>query len=210
MGGTVFHPCYLIWGQTMVEVMKIKPTSFKRSHAHTVTLSAPNPAAGHCWPMPLPETAGHSRASLGQSLVGSLLLSPASWCIQGSVCALPESVSQSCVSSGSSVVGELWPPTRGLMPHPSLLRPEPRPLRQATADRTSSGDAQTQLWLGLCGISGSWCAQVCLSPLSVSGRNGVWFLLSYDFFNYFPVFLIWGAIVFWLLFSKGSKKSRSI
>ena len=31
-------------------------------------------------------------ASLGQSLVGSLLLSPKSWCI-GSVCALPESVS---------------------------------------------------------------------------------------------------------------------
>ena len=32
-------------------------------------------------------------ASLGQSLVRSLLLSPGSWCIQGSVCALQESVS---------------------------------------------------------------------------------------------------------------------
>ena len=39
------------------------------------------------------ETLGHSRASLSQSLVGSLLLSPGSWCIQGSVCALQESVS---------------------------------------------------------------------------------------------------------------------
>ena len=29
-------------------VMKIKATSFKRSHACTATLSAPNPAAGHC------------------------------------------------------------------------------------------------------------------------------------------------------------------
>ena len=28
-------------GQTMVEVMKIKVTSFKRPHAHTATLSAP-------------------------------------------------------------------------------------------------------------------------------------------------------------------------
>ena len=44
-------------------------------------------------------------ASLGQSLVGSLLLSLGSWCIQVSLCALQGSVSQSCISSGSSVVG---------------------------------------------------------------------------------------------------------
>ena len=31
----------------MVEVMKIMGTSFKRSHAHTATLNAPDPAAGH-------------------------------------------------------------------------------------------------------------------------------------------------------------------
>ena len=29
--GTVLPPCYLTWGQTMVEVMKIMVTSFKRS-----------------------------------------------------------------------------------------------------------------------------------------------------------------------------------
>ena len=81
------------WGQTMVEVMKITATSFKRSHACTATLSAPNPTAGHCQPMPLPKTPGHSRANLGQSLAGSLLLSPGSSCIQASVCALQESVS---------------------------------------------------------------------------------------------------------------------
>ena len=71
----------------MVEVMKIMATSFKRSHACTATLNAPSPVAGHCRPMPLLETPGHSWASLGQSLVGSLLLSPVSWCTQGSVCA---------------------------------------------------------------------------------------------------------------------------
>ena len=76
----------------MVEVMKIMATSFKRSHAHTAALGAPDPAAGHR-PMPLPETPGHSRASLGQSLVGSLLLSPGSWFAQSFVCALQESVS---------------------------------------------------------------------------------------------------------------------
>ena len=32
---------------TMVEVMKIMVTSFKRSHAGTVALSDPNAAAGH-------------------------------------------------------------------------------------------------------------------------------------------------------------------
>ena len=64
------------WGQTMVEVVKVMVTSFKRSRAGTATLSAPSPAAGRCRPAPLSETPGHSRASLGQPLVGSLLLSP--------------------------------------------------------------------------------------------------------------------------------------
>ena len=97
-------------------------TSFKRSHARTATLSAPNPAAGHHQPTPLSDTPRHSWASLGQSLVGSLLLSPESWCAQGYVCALQESVSQSCVSSGGFMVGlmvtsgECWmPPKRYAM-----------------------------------------------------------------------------------------------
>ena len=42
--------------------------------------------------MPLLETPGHSWASLSQSLMGSLLLYPGTWCTQGSVCALQESV----------------------------------------------------------------------------------------------------------------------
>ena len=77
----------------MVEVMKIMETSFTNSHAGTATLSVPNPAAGHCRPTSAPETPGHSQARLGQYLVGSLLLSLGSWCTQGSVCTLPESVS---------------------------------------------------------------------------------------------------------------------
>ena len=105
MGRAVFPPCCLTWGQAMVEVMKIMVTSFKRSHAHTATLSAPDSAVGHCWPTPPPETHGHSWASLGQSLVGSLLLSPGSWCTQVSVCALPESVSPVLFSSVGSMVG---------------------------------------------------------------------------------------------------------
>ena len=92
------------WGQTMVEVMKIMLTSLKRPHACTAGVHAPNPAAGHHQPTPSLETPGHPQASPGQSPVGSLLLSPGSWCTRF-CCALQESISQSCVSSGSSVVG---------------------------------------------------------------------------------------------------------
>ena len=52
--------------------------------ACTATLSAPSPAAGRHQSTPLLEAPGHSWASLGQSLVGSLLLSPGSWCTQSS------------------------------------------------------------------------------------------------------------------------------
>ena len=87
----------------MVKVREIMETSFKRFHAGTAALRALDPAAGHC--RPLPEIPGHSRARLVQSLVWSLLLSPGSWCAQVSFCACQEFVSQSCVSSGSSMVG---------------------------------------------------------------------------------------------------------
>ena len=73
--------------------MKIMATSFKGTCAHTVVFSAPDPAAGHCRLMPPLETPGHSRASLGPSLVESLVISPGSWCAQDFVCALQESVS---------------------------------------------------------------------------------------------------------------------
>ena len=86
--------------------MKIMVTSFKRPCACTASLIAPDPAAGHHRPMPLLEIPGCSQASLGQSLVGSLLLSPGSWCTQVFLCVLSKSLfPQSCVSSGSSMVG---------------------------------------------------------------------------------------------------------
>ena len=91
-------------GQTMVEVMRIMVTSFKRSHAHTATLSVPDPAAGHRWPTPPLETPRHPQASPGQSPMGSRLFSPGSWCTRF-YCALEESISQSYVRSGISLVG---------------------------------------------------------------------------------------------------------
>ena len=61
----------------------------------------------------------------------SFLLGPGA---QSSVCALQESISQSCVSSGSSLVGLMVTSFRRLMPYPGLLHPEPLSLRQSTAD----------------------------------------------------------------------------
>ena len=56
-------------------------------------IQCPQPCRSHHQPMALLETPRHSWASLCQSLAGSLLLSPGSWCTQGFVCALHESVS---------------------------------------------------------------------------------------------------------------------
>ena len=105
MGGTVFPPCCLTRGQTMVEIMKIMMTSFKKSHAYTATLSAPNPAAGDidprlCWR--LLDTQGKVWVSL---LWGhcSFLLGPG---VHKVLFVPSKSLSpQSSVSSGGSMVG---------------------------------------------------------------------------------------------------------
>ena len=79
MGRAVSPPCCLARGQTMVGIMKVMSfTTF----THTVGFSASDPSAGHCRPRPLPETPGYSQAMLVQFLLGTLLLSPGSWCTQ--------------------------------------------------------------------------------------------------------------------------------
>ena len=102
--------------------------------------------------MPLPETPGHSQASLGQSLVGSLLLSPGPWCTQGSICALQEFVSPVLCKFWwlyGGVNGDLL--QEGLCHNPGLLHPEPRPCSSPLLTRTSVGDTQTQFCLSLMG-----------------------------------------------------------
>ena len=149
----------------MVEVMKIMVTSFKRSHARTAAPSAPNPSAGHHQPTPLPETPGHSRASLGQSLVRSVLLSPGSWCTQGFVCALQEAVSsvlcKFCRLYGG-VNGDLL--QEGLCHKQVYCTQSPWPCSCALLTGNSAGDTQTQFCLSLCGGSGSWCTQGLFKP----------------------------------------------
>ena len=72
------------WGQIMVEVMKkMQPPLKDPLH---VLLHVPSPAARHHHPTPPLETPGHSQASLGRFLVGSLLLSPRSSYTRFSLC----------------------------------------------------------------------------------------------------------------------------
>ena len=50
------------------------------------------------------------------------------------------------------------------MPYPGLLTQSPCPCGSPLLTHTSAGDTQTQFWLSLCGVSGSWCAQGLFEP----------------------------------------------
>ena len=149
----------------------------QKVHAHTAVLSASNPAAGHHQPTPLPETPGPSRASLGQSLVGSLLLSPGSWCTQGSVCALQESV--------SPVLYKFWQLCGGLMvtsskrayaiPRSSAPK-APAPAAAVHFELIAPQETPKHSSVSVsAGSLGPGAHKLCLSSPSVSGKYGVWF-----------------------------------
>ena len=114
--------------------MKIMATSFKRSQAGTAVLSAPNPAAGHHQPTPPLET----RDTHGQVWVSllwghcSFLLGP---CVHKvlfvpSKCLFP----QSCVSSGSFMVGLMVTSSKRAYAIPKSGTPRAPSLWQSTAD----------------------------------------------------------------------------
>ena len=112
-------------------------------------------------PLPTHASTGDSwtQASLGQSLVRSLLLSPGPGA-QGSVCALQESISQSCVSSGGSMGGLMATSSKRAYAKPRSAAPRapapvavhccPGPPQETLRD--SSGSVSG-------GVSGSWCTQ---------------------------------------------------
>ena len=133
--------------------MKIMVISFKRTFECTVIFSTLDREAVYCRPMPPLETPGHSQASLGQSLVGSLLLSPASWCAQGFVCPLPE-----CVSPVLCKFWQLYGGFNGDLLQEGLCHTQvyctqsPCPCNSALLTRTFSGDTQTVLSQSLWGL----------------------------------------------------------
>ena len=81
-------PSLFVSGQTMVGVMVVMTASFKRTYAR---LLHSDPTAGYCPPKPPQETPGHSQQAC-LSLLWSHVFSPGSWCAQGFVCVLQESV----------------------------------------------------------------------------------------------------------------------
>ena len=92
----------------------------------------PQPSSRPHRPVPLLETPGHSQASLGQSLVGSLLLSPGSCYTQGSVWALQESIFPVLCNSGSSLVGLMVTSSKRTLAVPKSAAPRAPSLRQCT------------------------------------------------------------------------------
>ena len=91
--------------QTMVELMKIMVTSFRKSHAHTATLIDPNP---YSRPPPTHTSTRDSQTHTGMSgTVSFVVTAPFSWVLVCTrfCCALQESISQFSISSGSSMVG---------------------------------------------------------------------------------------------------------
>ena len=118
----------------MVEVIKVVVTSFKRSCARSAALSVPDPTAATadpCLCQRLLDTRGQ--------VWGSFLLGHCSFALgpgAHKVLFVPSKslFPQSCVSSGSSMVGLIVNSSKGLRPYPGLLHPEPLPLRQTTAD----------------------------------------------------------------------------
>ena len=73
MGGAVFPPCSLAWGQTAAGNCDLLLK--KGSPPRTAAVSAPDPAAGHCQPLPPPETPRHTQ----EGLVSCGITAPFSW-----------------------------------------------------------------------------------------------------------------------------------
>ena len=160
--------------------MKTMLTSLKRSLACTATLCAPNPAAGPHQPTPPPPRLPDIHRQVWGSPLWdhcSFLLGPGA---QGSVVPseslFPESISQSRVSSGSSMVGLMVTSSKRAYAIPKSAAPR---ASVPVADNRWAVPPQEMLKHSFVSVSveslGPGAHKVWLSPLSASGRNGVWF-----------------------------------
>ena len=136
-------------------------------------LSVPPTLQHHRRPTPPPETPGHSPASLGQSLVGLLLLSPGSWCPRFCLC--PPRVCFSVLCKFwwlyGGINGDL--DQEGLCHIQVCCTQSPCPCGRPLLTWTSTGDTQHSSVSVSVRSLGPGVHKVCLSLLSVSGRYGV-------------------------------------
>ena len=135
--------------------------SFKRSQAPTTTLSGTNPAAGHRRPTPPFWDSWTLIGKSGSVSCGVTAPYPGSWCTQGFISALQESVSPVLCKFWrlySEVNDDLL--QEGLCHTQVCCTQNPCPLWQATADlylHRRHSSTQRQVWFSLCGVS--WCVQ---------------------------------------------------
>ena len=86
------------------------------------------------------------------------------WCAQGFVCALKNLFPQlwKFWQLYGVVNGDLLQEGLGLTQ--VCCTQSPCPCDRPLLTHTSAGDTQTQFWLSLCGVSGSWCIQGLFEP----------------------------------------------
>ena len=136
----------------MVEVMKIMVTSFKRTKH--VLLHSVSPALQQATTDPrlcqrLLDTHGHVWVSFLRGHC-SFLLGPG----VHKILFVPSKnlFPQSCVSSGSSMGGVIGSLLLEFCHIQVCCTQSPCPCSRPLLTHTSSGDTQTQFWLGLCGL----------------------------------------------------------
>ena len=112
---------------------------------------------------------------LDQSLVGSLIFSPGSWCAQGFVCALQGAQTglflQSYVSPGGSRVESMVTSSKRAYAIPGSTAPK--------VPASAAVHTQTQFYLSLCGVSWSLRAHGLFEPSECLGGYGVWFKMQF-------------------------------
>ena len=98
------------------------------------------------------------------SLLGSLLLSPGSWCTRSCLCPARVYFPVLCRfwQLYGGINGNLL--QEGLCHTQVCGTRNPCPCGRPLLTRTSAGDAQTQFCLSLCGVPGSWCTQGLFEP----------------------------------------------
>ena len=151
----------------------------------TAALSALDPEPGHHRPTHLPETPGHSWASLGQFPEGSLLLSPGSWCAQGFDCALQVSIYLVLCKFWwlyGRVHGDLL--QEALCQTQDCSTQNPSPCCRQLLTHTFIDDTQTQFWVGLHGVSGFWCTQGFVCALLACSLEGLMLKLKLQYFGH--------------------------
>ena len=143
----------------------------QRFHLCIATLSAPNHAAGHHRPMPPPETPRHPQA-MGQSPVGSLLFSPGFLVHRVLLCppkvyflGLCKFWHLYCVANGDLL-------QEGLCHTQLCCTQRPCPCGRQLPTHSPTGDTHSSIPVSVGSLSPG-VQKVCLSPLSISGRNGV-------------------------------------